>query len=105
MPRSTIREFPAGAAFEAYNAARAWLKTRGFIAGSMQRGAPTGVHRLSEAGYISKWRNMTQKEQAALDGTIETLTGSYRAGKVLVRMSRRGQELIARYEQKVEGER
>ena len=98
MPRSTVEEFPAGEDFQAYSAAEKWLKTRGFVTGSMQRGAPTGVHRASEALDISKWRGRTDLEKRGLDGTIESVNGSFRDGPVYIRMSRRGREFVARYE-------
>ena len=67
--------------FAAYRAAEAWLTERGYSIGHMQRGAPCG---LLHGDYdIQKWRNLSNAERAALDGT---LSGDFRNGPVTIRL-------------------
>jgi hypothetical protein len=63
--------------FEAMNACRAWLDERGYSYGSTCVMNPTGV--LKGDFDIAKWRNLTRKEIAALDGQIN---GNTRDGPV-----------------------
>jgi hypothetical protein len=69
--------------FQAYYAACDWCKKNGISYGSMQRDEPIGLMRGD--WDISKWRNMTKKEQAALDGIM---TGDKRNGPVTITMKR-----------------
>ena len=59
--------------WHAYDAAVRWCADNGYATGSMQRGAPTGVHR--EPADIAKWRNLTRREKAQLDGTLKSIWG------------------------------
>ena len=61
--------------------ATAWLKERGYCVGEMQRGSPIGVARDA---CIGKWRTLTKKEIAALDGTITAPNGMFRNGPAVV---------------------
>jgi hypothetical protein len=69
--------------FAAYYAACHWCKESGISYGSMQRDDPIGLMRGD--WDISKWRNMTKKEQSALDGIM---TGDKRNGPVTIEMYR-----------------
>ncbi len=69
--------------FAAVRAAEAWCKERGISVGSMQAHSPRGL--LYGDYKISKWRGMTLKERAALDGTMEG--GKF--GPVTVRIRKR----------------
>jgi hypothetical protein len=65
--------------FKAYYAACDWCKKNGVSYGSMQRDDPIGLMR---GDYdISKWRNMTKKEQESLDGQMN---GDKRNGPVTI---------------------
>ena len=65
--------------FAAYYAACDWCKKNGVSYGSMQRDDPIGLMRGD--CDISKWRNMTKKEQDSLDGQM---TGDKRNGPVII---------------------
>ena len=67
--------------WRAIEAARAWLKERGYSIGEMQGSAPMGV--MLGDFDIAKWRNLTPTEIGALDGKIE---GDKRNGPVTVRL-------------------
>lgn len=45
-----------------------WLKANGYSVGAPQINAPQGI--LKGRYLISKWRNMTKKEQDSLDGVL-----------------------------------
>jgi len=87
---STVRRFDnTGEEFSGIYAAEAWCRKHGYATGSSQRGTPAGVHRDPDDEIcISKWRNMTEKEQASLDGHLTTENGShycdFRAGDVIL---------------------
>lgn len=55
--------------FVAIHKAEAWLRERGYSVGSMQADAPMGI--LHGDYGIAKWRNLTPKHRAQLDGWIE----------------------------------
>ena len=63
--------------FEAVRAAEEWCAKQGISSGQMQRGEPRGLVRGNVR--IAKWRNLTNKERASLDGTM---TGDMRNGPV-----------------------
>lgn len=67
----------AGVPFSALTMAQAYLKERGFSFGAMAAPSPIGV--MHGRWMISKWRDMTNDEIAALHGT---LTGDHRNGPV-----------------------
>lgn len=71
------KTFTGQVPFEAMNACRDWLEARGYSSGSTCVMHPTGV--LKGDFEIAKWRNLTRKEIAALDGSI---TGNTRKGPV-----------------------
>ena len=76
-------EFNQAGDFQAIGAACAWCRAHGVSYGSMQRGSPIGM--LAGDFSISKWRGMTPRERAALDGRI---TGDMRNGPVRVEICR-----------------
>lgn len=71
------KTFTGDAPFEAMNACRKWLEERGYSYGSTCVMNPTGV--LKGDFDIAKWRNLTRKEIAELDGQI---IGNTRQGPV-----------------------
>ncbi len=76
-----VERFPhTGGTWSGLHAAQAWCREHGYAYGEMQRDSPIGVHRESECSGISKWRNLSQAERAALDGRIEPESGSFRDG-------------------------
>lgn len=81
-----ILTFVANEEFKALRMAEEWCKRSGYSIGSLQADAPTGLLRGDVA--ISKWRNMTQKQREALDGTISAPGRTYRTGPVYVRINR-----------------
>ena len=62
--------FKAGQDFEAFYNAEKWLKENGYSWGSMQRSDPIGITKENWIGG-AKWRHLTPKGKAALDGIIE----------------------------------
>lgn len=82
MKRETLFEktfVGRGVDFEAYYAARDWLKAHGFSCGSGQRGAPSGI--LHGDFTIAKWKNLSLKERRECHGE---LTGDHREGPVTI---------------------
>jgi hypothetical protein len=73
------KTFKVSGTFESYYAACKWLSENGYSYGSMQGDAPIGI--MKGEWNISKWRNMTSKEQKSLDGVM---TGEFREGEVVV---------------------
>lgn len=73
------RAFAQVGDFAALDAARAWLRERGFSVGPGQTGAPSGI--LHGRYMIAKWRDLDAADRANLDGE---LTGDRRAGPVVV---------------------
>ena len=65
--------------FKAMQAAEDWCAERGISVGQRQRGDPRGL--LRGDFLIAKWRNLTGKERAKLDGLM---TGDMRNGPVVV---------------------
>jgi hypothetical protein len=57
-----------GTTFSALYEAQKWLRDNGYSYGSSSIDSPIGVHKGD--CYISKWRNMTKKEQKNLDGRL-----------------------------------
>ena len=74
--------FPAAGTFVAIGNAKSFLKKKGYILGSMQRGNPIGFIKGSDCEYISKWDNMTGAEHKQLDGVI--LSDRFRESDVTV---------------------
>lgn len=68
-----------GEDFSAVNAAEKWCQENGISVGPMQAHAPRGLMRGDVA--ISKWRNLSDEDKAALSGMM---TGSMRHGPVVV---------------------
>lgn len=77
--RSTTVTFHAAGPFNAFAEAKAYCKERGLSVGTMQGDAPIGLKYGDYA--IAKWRNLSDNEKQALDGTI---TGNKRNGPVVV---------------------
>ena len=65
--------------FKAMRAAEEWCAQRGISSGQVQRDEPRGLVRGNVR--IAKWRNLTNKERASLDGTM---TGDMRSGPVRI---------------------
>jgi hypothetical protein len=73
--------------FAAYNAAAKWLTDLGYSVGSMQRGAPTAAF-IGDCA-VSKWRNLGEAEQDAMDAMIHDMgRGRFRGGAVEVAVYR-----------------
>ena len=84
------KTFPnTGADFSGLNGAERWLREHCHAYGSMQRGAPIGVHHEEEGQevYISKWRGMTAQEKRGLDGQILPDADGFRNGSARVVMT------------------
>ncbi len=71
----------SGADFSACRAAEQWCEQNGISVGGMQGGAPRGL--LRGEFDISKWRNLSTRDRAALHGQM---MGSMRDGPVVVEM-------------------
>ena len=84
---STMRFENTGNTFSGLNAALRWCRENGYIYGSLQAHAPTGVHRESEVDYISKWRNLVSWEKEGLDGHLIADGGDYRDGDVVLHLN------------------
>ncbi|MBP2232485.1 hypothetical protein J2847_005814 [Azospirillum agricola] len=71
MQRSTIltKAFTEAGDFVAVRAAERWLAENGFSVGRMQAHAPRGIL-MGDNWDIQKWRNLTRKERAELDGIL-----------------------------------
>lgn len=68
--------------FHALESAREWCRKNGVSYGPLQCGDPVG---LMVGDYdISKWRNLSAKDRAELDGV---LTGDERNGPVYIQMT------------------
>lgn len=78
------RTFPnTGEPFSGLLAARAWCRENDHACGT-PAGGPIGVHRGRET-RIEKWRNMTIRQRASLDGRLVPVFGSWKNdGVVLV---------------------
>lgn len=73
--------FTESGPWAAKDAAEAWCANHGISVGFMQGQAPRGL--LYGDFLISKWRNMSKREIAVLDGRM---TGDMRNGPVVVEM-------------------
>lgn len=82
-----IKTFHEQGDFAAADAAEAWLHENGYSVGSSQRGAPRGIMRGDV--LIAKYRNLTPRERAALDGQM---TGDMRSGPVVIEIFHLGAE-------------
>lgn len=71
--------------WSAYHKAAGKLEAAGFVVGSMQRGFPTVA--MFGFDYVSKWTNMTRREQQAAHALIEGPGGSFRSGPIKVTIS------------------
>lgn len=69
--------------FKALNSCTQWLEERGYSRGTTCVLFPTGV--LFGDFDIAKWKNLTEKEIAALDGHI---TGNTREGPVTLHLKK-----------------
>ena len=67
--------------FEAMYAAERWCRDNGVSFGSSCAMSPTGL--LRGEYRIAKWRNLSAKERAQLDGTM---SGDFRNGPVTIRL-------------------
>jgi hypothetical protein len=74
-----IRSFDQQGDFSACAAATQWLHEGGYSVGIMQGPAPRGIMRGDV--LIAKWRNLSPRERATLDGQM---TGDMRNGPVTV---------------------
>ncbi|GAB0154682.1 hypothetical protein [Marinobacterium sp. BA1] len=57
-----------GDEFSAKYEAEKWLRENGYSVGSSSIDGPQGV--VKGDAYISKWRNMTKREQNEMDGVL-----------------------------------
>jgi len=67
-----------GDAFSGWNAAKAWLKENGWVAGATQRGSPSGIMPAHRFYAVAKWRNLNEAERADLSGRLVAVSGSPR---------------------------
>lgn len=74
-------EFSEQVPFSAYSAACAWLDERGFSYGSMSSPFPTAIKKGDIE--IARWKNLTDRERADVDGVIE---GEFREGPVSIKL-------------------
>lgn len=65
--------------FQALYAAQDWLKENGYSYGSTCREMPIGI--LKGDWAIAKWKNLTKKEIADLDGQLQ---GDKREGPITI---------------------
>ncbi len=79
-----IRFRHTGEDWSGLRAAEKWLESQGYSAGRMQGPSPIGI--LKGDFDISKWRNMTQAEIAALDGQIQPDGEAFRNSDAVVRL-------------------
>lgn len=77
------KTFASEETFKALYLAQDWLRENGYSYGSTCRDQPIGI--LKGDWVIAKWRNLTAKEVAGLDGV---LAGSPRHGPVEVRLKK-----------------
>ncbi|MGF6281893.1 hypothetical protein ABH908_000074 [Pseudomonas frederiksbergensis] len=77
------KTFTGDAPFQAMHACSDWLEERGYSRGSTCVLHPTGV--LFGDWDIAKWKNLTKREIAALDGHI---TGDTRNGPVTLHLKK-----------------
>ena len=68
--------------FAAVNAAEKWLRENGYSVGVMQAHSPRGI--IKGDVIIAKWRNLSSKDRAELDG--EMIGG--RGGPVTIKIWR-----------------
>jgi len=73
------KTFEAPGTFDAWHAARHWLEERGYSCSHTSAMHPVAV--LKGDWQIAKWKNLTRKEIAALDGKVD---GNFRDGPVTV---------------------
>lgn len=71
--------------FEAYWAAVAWARGKGFEESTMSHPLPTALVKGSyeESDLPEKWKNFKPRHAERVDGTI---TGDFREGPVVVRL-------------------
>ena len=70
-----------GGDFSGYSQACAHAKSLGYSCGSMSDPHPTAL--IKGDAIIAKWKNLTAKERAQVDGIIE---GDFRNGPVFLRI-------------------
>lgn len=79
-PKQVI-EFPNdGTTFGGYYAALEWCHQHNLSVGSMCYPQPTTLMR--GAVNIAKWKNLSDEEKAACDGTLTSDVGGFRSGTV-----------------------
>ncbi len=74
-----IKTFHDEGDFAAQAAAKEWLRENGYSVSIMQAGSPRGIMRGDV--LIAKWRNLSPRERATLDGQM---TGDMRNGPVTI---------------------
>jgi hypothetical protein len=74
-----------GEEFSAFYAAEQWCYDNGYSYGSMCGSEPIGL--LKGDHDIAKWRNLTDKQRKALDGTM-TVTGRFRYNDVIITLKK-----------------
>lgn len=80
MSSETIT-FTETGTFKALDAARDWLRQRGYSDGCLQQGAPIAIKKGNH--IIGKWRNLDASDRAVMDGTME---GDFRNGPVTIKL-------------------
>ncbi|MDY7565825.1 hypothetical protein QN400_10690 [Pseudomonas sp. RTC3] len=73
------KTFEAPGTFDAWKAARKWLEENGYSCSDTSAMHPVAV--LKGDWLIAKWKNLTKKEIAQLDGMVD---GNFRDGPVTV---------------------
>ena len=76
----TTLTFDQSGTFKALAQAEQWCKENGYSYGSLQRDANVGI--LKGDWCISKWRNLSAKERAELDGYMHS--NNFREGPVFI---------------------
>jgi len=72
--------FKPSGTFGAVTEAREWLKTEGYVIGSMCGDEPIGFSKVAD--YIAKWRNISPIEWKKLDGIL--ISDDFREGDVKI---------------------
>jgi hypothetical protein len=70
FPVKMVKTFIKGGDFDAINAARDYLREKGYVIGSMQSDSPIGFAKAETTQYIAKWRNIDDEDKTMLDGII-----------------------------------
>jgi len=78
-------EFTEKGTFAALYSAQSFVASRGYSAGSLCGDLPVALIR-GKGILIAKWKNLTEKEKAFVDGTITS--PNFREGPVTVKLLR-----------------